>query len=78
MDELVGEDLGEAVLRKQQEQRVIRAQWVLVEKHRVWFLVNFTLTILVVVFLLLHLLLCDDFFIIKINVEQDLSRVFFQ
>ena len=66
------------MLREKQEEGVIRAQWVLIEKHRVGFLVNFTLAILVVIFLLFHLLFCYDFFIVKINVEQDLSRVFFQ
>ena len=40
---------------------------------------NLAFTIITVfIFLIFELLFADDLFIIKINIEEDLSRVFFQ
>ena len=78
LNQLIRKHLWEAMLSEQQEERVILAQWILVEKHRVRLLSNLTFTILIFIFLLLHLLLGHDLFIIQVDVEQDLSRVFFQ
>ena len=66
------------MLREQEEQGVVFAERVLIKEHWVRLLVDFSLAILVIVLLLLHLLLCHDFFIVQVDVEQDLSRVFFQ
>ena len=78
LNQLIRKHLWEAMLREQQEERVVLAQWILVEKHRVRLLSNLTFPILIFIFLLLHLLLGHDLFIIQVDVEQDLSRVFFQ
>ena len=78
MDKFVREDLREAVLCEKQEQRVIGAERILVEKHWVRLFTDLTFTIFIFVFLFLHLLFRHDFFIIEVDVEQDLSRVFFQ
>ena len=78
LDQLIRKHLWETVLREKQEQGVVLTKWILVEKHRVRLLSNLTFTILIFIFLLLHLLLGHDLFIIQVDIEQDLSRVFFQ
>lgn len=66
------------MLRKEQEQRVIFAERVLIKEHWVRLFANLPFSIFIIVLLIFHLLLCHNFFIVQIDVEQDLSRVFFQ
>lgn len=77
LDELIGEHLREAVLSKEQQERVGLTQWVLIEQHRVGTLTDVLLAV-VLILLLLHLLLGYDLFVVQVDVEQDLARVLFQ
>ena len=78
MDQLIRENLRKAVLCKQKEKRVILAQGVLVEKHRVGFITDLSLPIIFDRFLFFKLLVADDLFVVEVDVEQDLSRVLLQ
>ena len=53
------------------------AQWVLIEEHGMRLHTDLALTI-VIVFLVLKLLLGDDLFVFKVDVEENLGLVFFQ
>ena len=57
---------------------MILAQGVLVEKHRVGFITDLSLSIIFDRFLLFKLLVADDLFVVEVDVEQDLSRVLLQ
>ena len=57
---------------------MLLAQGILIKEHRVRFVADLTLTVFIFVFLFFKFLLANDFFTLKIQVEQDLSRVFFQ
>ena len=65
------------MLSEEQQKRVRLAQRVLIKQHRVGTLANVLLAIILVL-LLLHLLLGYDFFVVQIDVEQDLARIFLQ
>lgn len=66
------------MLGEQEQEGVVLAQRVLVEEHRVRFLSDFLLFVLVFLFVLLKLLLCHDLLVFEVDVEEDLSIVFLQ
>jgi len=57
---------------------MVLAQRVLVEEHRMGFVSDLTLTVVVFVLIFFKLLVGNDLFIVEVDVEQDLSRVLFQ
>ena len=57
---------------------MVLAQGILVEQHWVGFLPNFSLPILVILLIIFELLLANDLFILKVDIEQDLSCIFLQ
>ena len=54
------------------------AEWILVEKHRMGSFSDLLFTIFFIFFVLFHLFFCNDFFVLKVDVEQDLCFIFFK
>ena len=54
------------------------AQWILVEKHWMGSFSDLLFTILFIFFVLFHLFFCNDFFVLQVDVEQDLCFIFFK